>query len=78
MSQKVALVIGASSESVFAINEAKKAGLKVVAFDGNKDAIGLKLADVSYVVDIRDPKNIIEKLIGGGVRAYNDFTCSHR
>lgn len=65
MSQKVALVIGASSESVFAINEAKKAGLKVVAFDGNKDAIGLKLADVSYVVDIRDPKNIIEKLIGG-------------
>ena len=60
MSQKVALVIGASSESVFAINEAKKAGLKVVAFDGNKDAIGLKLADVSYVVDIRDPKNIIE------------------
>ena len=64
MSQKVALVIGASSESVFAINEAKKAGLKVVAFDGNKDAIGLKLADVSYVVDIRDPKNIIEKLMG--------------
>ncbi|WP_201062772.1 ATP-grasp domain-containing protein [Campylobacter fetus] len=66
MNQKVALVIGASSESVFAINEAKKAGLKVVAFDGNKDAIGLKLADISYVVDIRDPKNIIEKLTGGG------------
>ncbi|EEO2697031.1 TPA: hypothetical protein RPW02_001062, partial [Campylobacter fetus subsp. venerealis] len=66
MNQKVALVIGASSESVFAINEAKKAGLKVVAFDGNKDAIGLRLADVSYVVDIRDPKNIIEKLTGGG------------
>ncbi len=66
MNQKVALVIGASSESVFAVNEAKKAGLKVVAFDGNKDAIGLRLADVSYVVDIRDPKNIIEKLTGGG------------
>ena len=46
MSQKVALVIGASKESVFAINEAKKAGLKVVAFDGNKDAIGLKLAEI--------------------------------
>ncbi|QCU00568.1 hypothetical protein FFA43_07975 [Campylobacter hyointestinalis subsp. hyointestinalis] len=66
MSQKVALVIGASSESVFAISEAKKAGLKVVAFDGDKDATGLKLADVSFVVDIRDPKNIIEKLMGGG------------
>ncbi|RAZ49834.1 hypothetical protein [Campylobacter hyointestinalis] len=66
MSQKVALVIGASSESVFAISEAKKAGLKVVAFDGDKDATGLKFADVSYVVDIRDPKNIIEKLMGGG------------
>lgn len=53
------LLIGASSESLFAISEAQKQGLKVVAFDGNKDAPGLKYADFSFVCDIKEPKNII-------------------
>lgn len=53
-----AVVIGASEEAVFAIKEAQSMGMKVVAFDGNKDAIGLKYADESFVVDIRKPENV--------------------
>lgn len=53
-----ALVIGASSESVYAINRARSYGMKVLAFDGDKGAEGLKYADESFVVDIRDPEKI--------------------
>lgn len=68
----MAILIGASSESISSIKKAKESGLKVIAFDGNKNAEGLKFADFSYVLDIRDPKNIIDimekwiKLFGGG------------
>ena len=55
-----AIVIGASSESIHAIKVAKKKGLKVLAFDGNKDAEGLKYADESYVVDITKPRKIVK------------------
>ncbi|WP_176325051.1 hypothetical protein [Campylobacter mucosalis] len=60
--QDVAVVIGASAESVFAINRAKMRGLKVAAFDGDSKAAGLKIADFGFVCDIKDPKNIIEIL----------------
>lgn len=53
-----AIIIGASNESIYAINQAKKLGMKVLAFDGNKNAEGLKYADKFFVVDIRNPKNI--------------------
>ena len=59
---KIALIVGASSESLYAINCAKKLGFNVIAFDGNKDAEGLFVADKSFVVDIRNSNNIIEKL----------------
>ena len=49
-----AAVIGASSESVYAINKAREMGLKVTALDGDANAPGLKYADASFVVDIRD------------------------
>lgn len=58
----IGIVVGASEESVFAIQVAQSMGLKVIAFDGNPEAIGLQYADVSYVVDIRKPEQIIEKL----------------
>lgn len=58
----IALIIGAGSESIFAIETAKKLGLYTIAFDGNPDAKGLKLADESHVVDIRTPEPIIKKL----------------
>lgn len=60
--QKVALVIGASSESVFAIKQAQEFGLKVVAFDANQKAPGLGVADMAFDIDIKDPAKIIQTL----------------
>lgn len=53
-----AVVLGSGTEAVFAIREAKKAGMNVIALDGDKDAQGLKYADISYVTDIMKPENI--------------------
>ena len=57
-----AAVIGASSESIYVINKAKELGLKVIALDGNPEAPGLKAADASFVVDIRDSQKVFEIL----------------
>ena len=65
---KVALVIGASSESLYAINLAQESGLKVAAFDGDENAAGLKQADFSFVCDIRDPQNIINLITEQGFK----------
>lgn len=65
------IVIGASSESIFAIREAKKLGLTVLAFDGDKEAPGLAAADEAYVVDIRKPEKIYEILDKKGVTREN-------
>lgn len=51
---KTAIVIGASSESVYAIGIARKRGYHVIAFDGNPQAEGLSGADEAVVADIRD------------------------
>ena len=68
-----AILIGASEESVYAIKKAQSKGIKVLAFDGNKEAEGLKHADESYVVDIRDPQNIIEILDEKGISSKDMF-----
>lgn len=47
-------VIGASSESIYAIEEAKKRGIHVIAIDGDANAPGLAHASEGHVVDIRD------------------------
>lgn len=52
------IVIGASGESIHAITQAKELGLHVIAFDGDKNAQGLSIADEAYVVDIKEPENI--------------------
>lgn len=57
-----AAVIGASSESIYAISKAKELGLEVIALDGNAEAPGLREADASFVVDIRDPQKVFEIL----------------
>lgn len=66
--QETAILIGASNESLFAIYEAKKAGLKIVAFDGDKNAPGLKQADISFIMDIKNPLNIIKTLQTNNIR----------
>lgn len=58
----IGVVAGAGGESIYAIQTAKKLGFYVIAFDGNPDAPGLQYADESYVVDIREPRYMIEKL----------------
>ena len=60
--QMRAAVIGASSESIYTIQKARELGLYVIALDGNPEAPGLKAADASYVVDIRDPEKVFEIL----------------
>lgn len=65
------IVIGASSESIFAIWQAKKMGLIVLAFDGDKEAPGLAAADEAYVVDIRKPEQIYEILDKKGITREN-------
>lgn len=57
-----AAVIGASSESIYTIQKARELGLYVIALDGNPEAPGLKAADTSFVVDIRDPEKVFEIL----------------
>jgi len=52
--QFTAGVVGASQESIFAIEEARKRGIKVIAIDGDKTAPGLICADEGHVIDIRD------------------------
>lgn len=60
--KKIALLIGASFESVFSIKTAQNCGFFVVALDGNPNAEGLKYADKSFVVDISDYKKICKVL----------------
>lgn len=59
ISKKKILIVGAGLEQCLVIKEAKKLGLKVIACDGNPDAPGLLLAETSYVIDIRNPDNLI-------------------
>lgn len=65
------LVIGASEESIFGIHTARKLGMHVLAFDGDKEAAGLKEADEAYVVDIRKPEEIYAILEEKGVTKEN-------
>lgn len=60
---KIALIIGASSESIIAIKHAKALGLKVIAFDANPKAPGLKEADISYNYRYHQPKQYHTNLI---------------
>lgn len=61
-----AVVIGASEESIYAIQRAKQMGIFVIALDGDPNAQGLPYASKSFVVDIRIPSliyNILDSFI---------------
>ncbi len=51
--------IGAGMEQALSIAEAKRAGFRVVAADGNPDTPGLRLADEGLVLDIADEDAVI-------------------
>jgi len=53
-----ALVIGASTEAVHAIQIAKRQGYEVIALDGDPEAGGLQAADRAFCVDIRSPQAV--------------------
>lgn len=61
---ETALILGASSESLHAIEIAKEEGYRVVALDGDPGAPGLECADEAAVVDISDPANVISYFAG--------------
>lgn len=57
---KKIMILGASILQVPAIEEAKKLGYYVIAVDMNKDAIGMNLADKSYVVSTIDQEGVLK------------------
>ena len=60
MRERTVLFVGAGRHQRRAIEQAARAGLRVVAVDLNPDAPGLRLADVAEAVDIRDVDGVIE------------------
>jgi biotin carboxylase len=58
--QKSILLLGAGIEQVLAIQQAKQLGLFVIACDNDPSAVGLSLADVSYVFDIRNEARLLK------------------
>lgn len=53
-------IIGASSESIYAIKESRARGITTIAIDGNPAAPGLECADKGYTVDLRDTGAVFE------------------
>lgn len=58
--KKSILIIGAGFGQVPAIKKAKEIGLRTIVIDKNPKAEGMKLADVSYAVDVIDEKKAIK------------------
>lgn len=67
--KKNVAVLGASSESIYAIKKAKSYGAHVIALDGSKNAEGLKHADESYLIDIRDSNAVFSILDKKNIQA---------
>ena len=63
-----ALVLGASSEAIHAIQVAQQRGYYVVALDGDPEALGLTSADESAVIDISDP-DAVARYVGNDIPA---------
>lgn len=59
MKKKAILILGASNDQLFMINTAHEMGLETVVVDGNKDAIGLKIATYSKEIDFSNTEKVI-------------------
>ncbi len=60
MSRRTLLFLGASVSQLAAIKHAREAGFRVVAVDGDRNAIAFAHADVGEVVDFTDVEQVIE------------------
>lgn len=58
--KKNILIIGAGFGQLPAIIKAKAMGLNVIAIDKNPDAIGMKLADYAYAIDVIDVERTLK------------------
>tara|TARA_B100000989_G_C19525556_1_gene466655 strand:+ start:1184 stop:2386 length:1203 start_codon:yes stop_codon:yes gene_type:complete len=54
------LILGGGPEQIIAIEEAKKIGYETIVCDGNKNAPGLKLADIGLELNIRNRIRVLE------------------
>jgi len=54
------LVLGASVSQLAAIEQAKAAGWRVIAVDGDPNAVGLAAADVAEVVDFSELERVVD------------------
>jgi biotin carboxylase len=57
---RTVLFVGAGRHQRRAIQRAKELGLRVAAVDRNPDALGLREADISKVVDYADPSAVLK------------------
>ncbi|MFV0536877.1 MAG: ATP-grasp domain-containing protein [Dysgonomonas sp.] len=57
--KKRILIVGGGYGQVPAIKKAKKLGLETIVVDRNKNAIGMSLADYSYIIDTVDRNTIL-------------------
>jgi biotin carboxylase len=62
------VAVGAGRWQVPGILAARRAGLKVMAVDGDKNALGFEHAHRSLVVDIRDASAVSAAIAGTGIR----------
>ena len=62
------VAVGAGRWQVPGILAARRAGLKVMAVDGDKNALGFEHADWSLVVDIRDASAVLAAIAGTEIR----------
>lgn len=67
------MFLGAGEEQCEAIDIALELGLKVIAVDGNPNALGLKIADVGINADIKD----VEEMIWIGKKYKIDGVTAH-
>jgi biotin carboxylase len=54
------LLLGASVSQLAAISTAHRAGIRVLAVDGDPEAVGLPLADIAEVIDFREVDAVTE------------------
>lgn len=59
MNRQTLLIVAAGPLQVPAIEEARSLGLRTVAVDANREALGLAIADERYIVDILDADAVI-------------------